>query len=102
MVSKPKAWHAVARSRQEAGGAAEVIHTNGNAAGLSKLKTPIALSYQPGNAEQLAERIMQLASDPELRSRLGAAGRASVEQRFNRARMTQELLAIYRAAATAN
>ena len=80
----------------QAGGAAEVIHTNGHGPSTPSVKKAVALSYQPGNAEQLAKRIMQLASDPQLRSRLGEAGRASVVQRFNRTKMTQELLSIYR------
>ncbi|MEO5689599.1 MAG: glycosyltransferase family 4 protein [Burkholderiaceae bacterium] len=34
------------------------------------------LLIEPGNAAQLADRIVELASDPALRARLGAAGRA--------------------------
>lgn len=36
------------------------------------------LLIEPGNAEQLAERIVELARDPAQRERLGAAGRAHV------------------------
>src|SRR5439155_13931934 len=85
----------------KAGGAAELIHTNGQAL-LKNIETEIdALSHEPGNAEVLAERITQLARDPQLRARLGAAGRASVEQRFNRARLAGEIVPIYRSASAA-
>lgn len=36
------------------------------------------LLIEPGNAGELADRIIELAGDPELRQRLGAAGRAYV------------------------
>jgi glycosyltransferase involved in cell wall biosynthesis len=68
----------------DAGGAAELIERGVN-----------ALSHTPALAEQLAERITQLAADPELRARLGAAGRTTAEQRFNRTRLAQELVPIY-------
>lgn len=68
----------------DAGGAAELIVPGVN-----------ALTHPPGNAEQLAERITQLASDPELRARLGAAGRTTAQQRFNRTRLAEELIPIY-------
>ncbi|HEY8184913.1 MAG TPA: glycosyltransferase family 4 protein [Pyrinomonadaceae bacterium] len=68
----------------EAGGAAELFDSD-----------LTALGHPPGDAAQLAERIMQLATDPDLRVRLGAAGRASVEQRFNRSRLAKELNPIY-------
>ncbi|HEV7744992.1 MAG TPA: glycosyltransferase family 4 protein [Pyrinomonadaceae bacterium] len=68
----------------EAGGAAELIDVGEN-----------ALGHTPGDAAQLAERITQLATDPELRARLGAAGRATAEQRFNRTRLAGELAPIY-------
>jgi len=74
----------------EAGGAAELIES-----------AVTALGHTPGDAAQLAERITQLVTDPHLRARLGAAGRATVERRFNRTRLAEELLPIYRAAMTA-
>lgn len=36
----------------------------------------------PGNAEALAERLVQLARDPVLRQRMGSAGRADMQARF--------------------
>jgi glycosyltransferase involved in cell wall biosynthesis len=70
----------------DAGGAAELIEPGVN-----------ALAHLPGDAAQLAQRITQLAADPELRARLGAAGRITAEQRFNRKRLATELIPIYRA-----
>lgn len=72
----------------DAGGAAELFEPGVN-----------ALAHTPGRAEQLAERITQLASDPELRARLGAAGRTTAQQRFNRTRLAQELIPAYRTVA---
>ncbi len=72
------------------GGAAELFET-----GVT------ALSHTPGDAVQLTERITQLAADPNLRKRLGSAGRAHVEQRFNRTRLATELVPIYESAAAA-
>jgi len=69
----------------DAGGAAELIEPGTN-----------ALTHAPGDAEQLAERITQLAADSALRARLGAAGRTTAEQRFNRTRLAAELVPVYR------
>jgi glycosyltransferase involved in cell wall biosynthesis len=71
----------------EAGGAAELFETEIN-----------ALGHSPGDVAQLAEHITLLATDQSLRSRLGAAGRATAERRFNRSRLATELKPIYRAA----
>jgi glycosyltransferase involved in cell wall biosynthesis len=71
----------------EAGGAAELFEPEVD-----------ALGHPPGDAARLAERITRLATDPCLRSRLGAAGRDTAERRFNRARLGGELVPIYRAA----
>lgn len=70
----------------QAGGAAEIIN-----AGVD------SLGHNPGDAEGLADRIKQLAIDPSLRAKLGAAARASAEKRFNRARLASQLIPIYRA-----
>jgi glycosyltransferase involved in cell wall biosynthesis len=67
-----------------AGGAAEIIDADVN-----------ALSHPPGDAAILAEKITSLATSPELRKRLGLAGRETVERRFGRSRLATELIAIY-------
>ena len=66
-----------------AGGAAEII-----TAGVD------ALAYAPGDADALAARITELASDSELRARLGRAGRATAVARFDR-RLADQLVSIY-------
>jgi glycosyltransferase involved in cell wall biosynthesis len=68
-----------------AGGAAELVEANVN-----------ALSHPPGDAIALAQGIEELAKQPDLRARLGAAGRETAEQRFDRTRLAWELSPIYR------
>ncbi len=67
-----------------AGGATEIIDAEVN-----------ALSHSPGDAARLAEQIVSLASNVELRQRLGQAGRATVQESFNRERLVKELAPIY-------
>lgn len=74
----------------QAGGAAEIIEPG---------KT--ALGHPPGDAAALADRMRQLVTDVDTRARLGQAGRAYAEQRFNRTRLASELLPIYSAAISA-
>jgi glycosyltransferase involved in cell wall biosynthesis len=74
-----------------AGGAAELIQPGVN-----------ALDYPPGDAAALARCIESLARDAGLRARLGAAGRATAEQSFNRGRMARELAPIYQSLAAAH
>jgi len=54
-----------------------------------------ALAHSPGDANALSRQILRLAGDPALRARLGAAGRATAEQRYSRERLAQELIATY-------
>jgi len=54
-----------------------------------------AITHMPGDARALADRIEQLARDESLRRELGAAGRATAERCFTRARMALELTPIY-------
>jgi glycosyltransferase involved in cell wall biosynthesis len=68
-----------------AGGAAEIIHAGTD-----------ALAHEPGDVEALAERLMRLASDEDLRRRLGEAGRLTAGREFDRARLATELVPIYR------
>ncbi len=72
----------------QAGGAAELIDAGEN-----------ALGHVPGDAAALAKCIERLARDPSLRERLGAAGRRTAMQRFDRARLAKELIPVYRDAA---
>lgn len=39
--------------------------------------------FKPGDEQALAEAILRLASDPDLRARIGAAGRKVIEERFS-------------------
>lgn len=48
-----------------------------------------------GDIDALAGRLVELARDPELRQRLGAAGAADVRERFAVARMADEIEAVY-------
>ena len=67
-----------------AGGAAELISDGVD-----------SLGHAPGDAARLAEWIERLATEAELRSRVGAAGRATAEARFGSARLAAELIPIY-------
>jgi len=69
----------------DAGGAAElfVAGTNG-------------LAHPPGNAAVLAQQIGRLASDEDLRRRLGKNGRAMAERVYHRKRLAAELRSLYR------
>ena len=67
-----------------AGGATELVEEKIN-----------ALTHQPGDAKALAHAIVALTTDAPLRARLGAAGRLTAEQRFDRTRLATELIPIY-------
>ncbi|HEX2205367.1 MAG TPA: glycosyltransferase family 4 protein [Longimicrobium sp.] len=71
-----------------AGGAAEIVDPERD-----------ALAVPPGDAGALAEAIRRLATDRDLRERLGGAARASAEARFDRARLAAEIVPLYRALA---
>ncbi len=65
------------------GGAAEVV-----------AHEETGLVVEPGCAEAVAEALLRLARDPELRGRLGAAGRATVEARYTHDHFRGRLQAI--------
>jgi glycosyltransferase involved in cell wall biosynthesis len=69
----------------DAGGAAELVDDR-----------QTALVHPPGDAVRLAAVLEELIRDEALRRRLGEAGRASVERRFDRRRLAEELMPIYR------
>lgn len=54
-----------------------------------------ALGCPPGEPEALASAMARLATDPELRHRLGAAGRQAALQNFNRHRLADEWASVY-------
>ena len=66
------------------GGAAEVVSPSID-----------ALVYGPGDSIALAKCIERLVLDPELRNRLGQAGRLTAERRFDRTRMACDFIPIY-------
>jgi glycosyltransferase involved in cell wall biosynthesis len=68
-----------------AGGAAEILSG-----------CDAALSHAPGDADSLSMQIGRLARSAELRSRLGRAGRLVAEERFDRARLAEDLINVYR------
>jgi glycosyltransferase involved in cell wall biosynthesis len=51
---------------------------------------------EPGAVDELAERLAELARDPELRERLGAQGRAHVIPRYAVERLLDDVDALYR------
>src|ERR671930_405634 len=51
---------------------------------------------EPGDVDALAERLAQLAADPELRERLGAARRARVIPRYSVERLVDDVDRLYR------
>lgn len=53
------------------------------------------LLAQPGDAKDLAGKLRQLAEQPELRSRMGSAGRAKVEAQYAWPRVVDRLEDIY-------
>ncbi|MBR2978953.1 MAG: glycosyltransferase [Myxococcaceae bacterium] len=53
-----------------------------------------ALFFEPGNAAQLASRIIELAHSPSRRQAMGQAGRQHAEESLSMARMRGALLAI--------
>ncbi|HEX6274999.1 MAG TPA: glycosyltransferase family 4 protein, partial [Polyangiaceae bacterium] len=54
-----------------------------------------ALGFRPGDAAELAQKILELVQDAELRARLSAAARNDAEMRFGRERLADEILAAY-------
>lgn len=68
-----------------AGGAAELFEDGES-----------GLGFVPGDADDLARRILQLVEDEALRQRLATAARRTATLRFDRNRLAAEVLAAYR------
>jgi glycosyltransferase involved in cell wall biosynthesis len=73
-----------------AGGAAEIVRDGVD-----------ALGYAPGDAAALADRLLALIANPDLRIRLGRAARVAAQGRFDRARLARELAPLYTSLARA-
>jgi glycosyltransferase involved in cell wall biosynthesis len=71
-----------------AGGAVELFREDEN-----------AVSHEPGDAADLARQIERLSGSPELRTRLGEAGRITAQRLFGRDRLAEELVGFYRSVA---
>lgn len=71
-----------------AGSVAEVIHRPGEN----------GLLVRPGDVRGLAEAMLRLAQNEELRGRLGRAGRRRIEEEYTLERMVERTLAVYRSA----
>lgn len=67
------------------GGAAELMNAGHN-----------ALTFRLCDPADLAQRITQLAGNPELRKQLGITGRKTAIERFDRQRLGNQLAGIYR------
>jgi glycosyltransferase involved in cell wall biosynthesis len=75
-------------------GRAVIVSERGGVKELVTVGTD-TLGHPPGDAETLAGCITRLATDADLRRRLGDAGRRTAEQRFDRGRLATELISLY-------
>lgn len=60
-----------------------------------------ALAHPPGDDAMLAEQILRLANEPDLREKLSKQGRRAAEGQYHRERLAQELLTVYRRVSSA-
>jgi glycosyltransferase involved in cell wall biosynthesis len=65
------------------------------AGGAAEIAEAGALFHTPGNADELADAIFQLAKDAALRASLGAAGRRAALRLFGRQRLSDALVPLY-------
>lgn len=65
------------------------------AGGAAEIAQAGAVFHTPGNSDELAERIRELASDPARREALGNAGRAAAVRLFSRERLCATLVPVY-------
>ncbi len=71
-----------------------IVSAGGGAAELFQHETT-AIGTRPGDAEQLAAAIRRVASDADLRNRLGRAAREAVVAPFARLRFERQLITVY-------
>jgi glycosyltransferase involved in cell wall biosynthesis len=72
-------------------GRPQVVSRGGGAAEIADG----ALFHTPGHAQELADRIDQLADDAELRASLGRTGRDTAVRLFSRERLADTLIPVY-------
>jgi glycosyltransferase involved in cell wall biosynthesis len=65
------------------------------AGGAAEITQEGAVFHQPGDADELASCLSQLASSPTLRKGLGAAGRDAATRLFSREQLASSLMPIY-------
>ena len=56
---------------------------------------PAWLTVRSADSDGIASAVTRLVSDADLRARLGATGRRIAEERFDRARLSRELIPVY-------
>ena len=71
------------------------------AGGAAEIAQGGALFYTPGDATELAARVSELVSDPDLRASLGTEGRAAAVRLFGRRHLSDTLIPIYEKYASA-
>lgn len=77
-----------------AAGKPQVVSDCGETARVVR-EAEAGLLCRPADPQDLAERILELVRDPELRRRLGANGRRAVEKNYDWARSAHELCLAY-------
>lgn len=76
-------------------GRAVVVARGGGASELFE-EGVTALGHEPGNATALAKVLARLVQNPELRVRLGEAARYHAIREFDRSRLREQILSVYR------
>lgn len=70
------------------------------AGGAAEIAQGGAVFHEPGNSDQLAERVRELAGDAARRAVLGAEGRDAALRLFSRARLRDTLIPVYESLAS--
>jgi glycosyltransferase involved in cell wall biosynthesis len=65
------------------------------AGGAAEIAQGGSVFHTPGNSAELAERLGELAKDPERRAALGVEGREAALRLFSRARLRETLIPVY-------